>query len=187
MALSQPVRRKHRHTRGIEIRGYEREDGLWDIEGVISDHKPEAYGRMEERRADGMVHKMWVRLTVDTDFLIHEAESWSEVTPYGICKDVNANFDALAGLKIGPGFNREARERIGGTLGCTHIVELLPQMATAAMQTIWPIKDTMGGDGRPDSKPPILNTCHAWAEYSPAVEKRFPAFHNPDSKLPRAG
>lgn len=187
MALSPPVKRKHRHTRGIEIRGYEREDGLWDIEGVISDHKPEAYGTMEERRPDGMVHKMWVRLTVDTDFLIHEAESWSEITPYGICKEVNANFEALAGLRIGPGFNRKSRERVGGTLGCTHIVELLPQMATTAMQTIWPAKNAMGGGEDAQGRPAILNTCHSWAEYSPEVARRFPRHYRPDSKLPRAG
>lgn len=186
MGLSKPVKRKHRHTRAIDIHGYEREDGLWDIEGVISDHKPEPYGQMEERRPDGMVHKMWVRLTVDTDFLIHEAESWSEITPYSMCKDVNPNFEALAGLRIGPGFNRKARELVGGTLGCTHIVELLPQMATAAMQTIWPVKGEPG-EGRADGAPGILNTCHAWAEYSPAVAKRYPKFYRPDSKLPRAG
>lgn len=178
MALSPPVKRKHRHTRAIEIRGYEREDGLWDMEGMISDHKPEPYGDMKERRDDGMVHKMHIRLTVDTDFLIHAAESWSEITPYSLCADVNPNFAALAGLRIGPGFNRKARERVGGTAGCTHIVELLPQMATATMQTIWPIKDAMAAADR-TGKPGILNTCHAWADYSPVVKRYYPEFHVP--------
>lgn len=178
MALSPPVKRKHRHTRAIEIRGYEREDGLWDMEGIISDHKPEPYGDMKERRDDGMVHKMHLRLTVDTDFLIHAAESWSEITPYSMCADVNPNFAALAGLRIGPGFNRQARERVGGTAGCTHIVELLPQMATATMQTIWPIKDAMAAADR-TGKPGIINTCHAWADYSPVVKRYYPEFHVP--------
>jgi hypothetical protein len=178
MALSPPVNRKHRHTRAIEIRGYEREDGLWDMEGMISDHKPEAYGEMSERRDDGMVHKMHIRLTVDTDFLIHAAESWSEITPYRMCGEVNPNFAALAGLTIGPGFNRKARERVGGTSGCTHIVELLPQMATATMQTIWPIKDAMAAADR-TGKPGIINTCHAWADYSPVVKRYYPDFYVP--------
>jgi len=183
MALSPPVARKHRHTRAIEINGYEREDGLWDMEGMISDYKPEPYGDMQERRDDGMVHKMHVRLTVDTDFLIHEAESFSEITPYGLCSEINPNFSRLAGLTIGPGFNRKARERIGGTAGCTHIVELLPQMATATMQTIWPVRDALSDASNPDGKPGILNTCHAWAEYSPVVQRNYPEFYVP---LPEA-
>jgi hypothetical protein len=175
MALSEPAKRAHRHTRTIEIRGYEREDGLWDMEGMISDHKPVPYGNMSERRDDGMVHKMWLRLTVDTDMLIHAAEAWSEITPYSMCTEVAPNFAALAGLRIGPGFNRKARERVGGTAGCTHIVELLPQMATATMQTIWPIKNMDGK--KPDGRPGILNTCHAWADYSPVLKERYPDFY----------
>ncbi|WP_416896939.1 MAG: DUF2889 domain-containing protein [Minwuia sp.] len=186
MALSPPVKRKHLHTRSIEINGYEREDGLWDMEGSISDYKPVAYGKMEERRDDGMVHKMHVRLTIDMDFVIRKAEAWSEITPYEICKEVNPNFSALEGLRIGPGFNRKARERVGGTAGCTHIVELLPQMGTATMQTLWPVIDAMGSTGESERRPSILNTCHSWAEYSPVVEKRYPRFYRPKPEDPEA-
>lgn len=186
MALSPPVQRKLRHTRAIEITGYEREDGLWDMEGVISDHKPVPYGDMSERREDGMVHKMHVRLTVDTDFMIHAAEAWSEITPYSICGDTNPDFSRLAGLRIGPGFNRKARERVGGVAGCTHIVELLPQMATATMQTLWPIKDAMSKSGK-TGRPGILNTCHAWSESSPVVQEKYPDFYRPASEAAAAG
>lgn len=173
MALPEPVKRIHRHTRAIDIRGYEREDGLWDIEGVISDHKPEHYGHMDERRADGMVHKMWIRMTIDTEFLIHDVAAWSEITPYLTCQEVAPNFKALIGLRIGPGFNRKCKERVGGTRGCTHMVELLPQMATTAMQTIWPLRFTPPGE-KPKMTPGLLNTCHSWADYSPVVAERFP-------------
>ncbi|WP_417519984.1 DUF2889 domain-containing protein [Minwuia sp.] len=179
MALSPPVKRVHRHTRAIDIRGYEREDGLWDMEGTISDHKPTAYGVMEERREDGMVHTMHLRLTVDTDFLIHAAELHSEVTPHRMCTEVEPNFGALAGLRIGPGFNRKARERIGGTAGCTHVVELLPQMATATMQTIWPIRNYMAPSDKDGGKPGVLNTCHTWSESSPVVARQYPEFYRP--------
>ena len=39
MQLSKASRRKHIHTRRIECLGYERDDGLWDIEGQITDTK----------------------------------------------------------------------------------------------------------------------------------------------------
>ena len=46
------------------------------------------------------------------------------------------------------------------------------------MQTIWPIKDAMAAADR-TGKPGILNTCHAWADYSPVVKRYYPEFHVP--------
>ena len=51
-------------------------------------------------------------------------------TPYAICSSVAPSFTRLAGLQIKPGFLKEAAKRVGGTLGCTHLRELLQQMAT---------------------------------------------------------
>ncbi len=39
MPLSPPVKRVQKHTREVKCFGYEREDGLWDIEGRIADTK----------------------------------------------------------------------------------------------------------------------------------------------------
>ena len=39
MPLPNPVPRKLMHTRAIECNGYEREDGLWDIEAHLTDTK----------------------------------------------------------------------------------------------------------------------------------------------------
>ena len=39
MALSAPATRKLIHKRSVECHGYERSDGLWDIEGHITDVK----------------------------------------------------------------------------------------------------------------------------------------------------
>ena len=53
MPLSQPAPRKLMHNRVIECRGYEREDGLWDIEGHLVDTKPYA----TTARDTGQAHK----------------------------------------------------------------------------------------------------------------------------------
>ena len=37
MPLSPPVGRQHLHTRRVTCQGFFREDGLWDIEGRITD------------------------------------------------------------------------------------------------------------------------------------------------------
>ena len=39
MPLSPPAPREPIHTRAIDLRGYRREDGLWDIEGHLTDVK----------------------------------------------------------------------------------------------------------------------------------------------------
>lgn len=39
MPLSPPEPREHIHSRDIILRGYRREDGLWDIEAHLTDTK----------------------------------------------------------------------------------------------------------------------------------------------------
>ena len=43
MPLSPPVEREPIHTRKVTCRGYLRQDGLWDVEGHMTDQKSYAY------------------------------------------------------------------------------------------------------------------------------------------------
>jgi hypothetical protein len=170
LALSEPVAREEFHTRRLEIKGYRRSDGLWDIEGHLTDSRPFAH---EGRAAGEPIHDLWVRLTIDAAFLVHKAEAFTERGPYDACPLTNAGFAALAGLRIGPGWNRQARERVGGRTGCTHLYEMLGQMATAAMQTLWGAEE---GEirRRPDGRPSVVDTCYAWRADGPVVQRSYP-------------
>ena len=83
--------------------------------------------------------------------------------------------------------------RVGGTVGCTHLRELLQQMATTAFQTINSAKTRreMTAEGSLDNRPgsdafdkritekwdggnKILNTCLAYDEKGPLVRRRWP-------------
>ena len=70
MPLSPPVGRQHLHTRRVICQGFFREDGLWDIEGRITDEK--TYEHANEWRgplpAGEFVHDMSIRLTLDHRF-----------------------------------------------------------------------------------------------------------------------
>ena len=72
MPLSPPVRRQHLHTRRVTCQGFFREDGLWDIEGRITDTK--SYEHANEWRGalkpGELVHDMSIRLTLDHKFTI---------------------------------------------------------------------------------------------------------------------
>lgn len=182
MPLTPPVNREHMHTRQIECRGFLRHDGLWDIEATLSDTKGYAFDSQwrGEISAGEPVHGMEMRLTVDDGYLIHEVEAVTDHSPFPVCPSITSNFQRLKGLRVTGGFSRKAREFVGGTKGCTHLLHLLQVMATVAFQTIRP----RGKDGnrieRPpegDSRSPIINSCHAWAEQGEAVRQWFPKFY----------
>lgn len=74
MPLSSPAPRTARHVRRVTYQGYEREDGLWDIEGELHDSKPQDLPSLRYpdgvRRAGEPIHHLWLRVTVDLS-LIH--------------------------------------------------------------------------------------------------------------------
>ena len=194
MPLSQPAERELLHSRDIEIRGYRRSDGLYDIEAQLTDTKSQGFANRDRGyiEAGEPVHGMWLRLTVDEEKTIIASEAASDYTPYAICPAAAPNFARLAGLRIKPGFLKEAVKRVGGTIGCTHLRELLQQMATTVFQTIDPARarrdvaadgdvEKRGSDrfdariaARMGGPPAILNTCIAYGTDSPVVQRRLP-------------
>jgi hypothetical protein len=125
---------------------------------------------------------MWVRMTVGEDMVIRACEAVSDFTPYAICPQAAPNFAALAGVSIGPGFNRAVKEKVGGVLGCTHLREVLAQMATVAFQTIGPMRwrkaraAREAAIARGETPPPArravpLGSCYAYAPDSPVVRR----------------
>src|SRR5579872_2480744 len=194
MPLSPSPERELLHSRDIILRGYRRADGLYDIEAQLTDTK--SYGSANRDRgyieAGEPIHGMWLRLTVDEQRCIVACEAASDYTPYAICPTAAPNFSRLAGLYIKPGFLKEAQKRIGGAAGCTHLRELLQQMATTAYQTIDPARarrealaagevDKPGSDrldvrisAKMGGAPAILNTCIAYGTDSPVVQRRWP-------------
>jgi hypothetical protein len=168
------------HTRSIECRGYEREDGLWDIEAHMTDvktyrHERAAGGRARE--AGEPVHDMWIRLTIDLDMRIHDATALTDQGPYPICGDIVPNFKRLTGVTIGAGWQRKTRELLGGINGCTHLRELLGPLATTAFQATGRAR-TERMAGKPLARKPYqLNGCHVYKDDSAAVLQRWPQFY----------
>ena len=184
MPLTPAAPRKHIHTREIHFAGYEREDGLFDIEAHMTDTKTYSFGNdwRGEISPGQALHEMLVRVTVDDAFIVTNVEASTENSPFQMCPDITPNYAALIGLRMGRGWREGIRERVGGIKGCTHITELLYQMATVAFQTISPLQKHR--KKLPDSdtshlgkKPVVLNTCHAWAEDSPVVKANLPKFY----------
>jgi hypothetical protein len=180
MPLSAPAPRKLVHTRAIECKGYEREDGLWDIEAHLVDTKTALHMRRDggrERKPGEPVHNMWLRLTIDLDMRIHDAEAVTDDGPYRHCGDITPNFKALAGITIGPGWRREIAARVGGVKGCTHLVELLGPLGTTAFQATGRARAARDAGKSATARPYQLNSCHVYREDSAAVRERWPQFY----------
>src|ERR1700749_4484686 len=78
MPLSQPAERERMHTRAIEINGYRRVDGCYDIEAHLTDRK--TFGQPIAARGyiepEEPIHDMWLRLTLDEQMQIR-GRNWS--------------------------------------------------------------------------------------------------------------
>ena len=68
-------KRKLVHERTYDIRGYEREDGMLDVEGKIVDLKPHSFDNHDRGYvpAGEPLHEMHLRLTIDHTFTIRKA------------------------------------------------------------------------------------------------------------------
>lgn len=187
MPLPEPSKREHLHTRTITYQGFQREDGLWDIEARMTDVK--TYPFNNDWRGTMAVgeplHEMLLRVTIDDDFVIRDVAAATENSPFKMCPDIAPNYKALVGITMGPGWRKSIRQKVGGTAGCTHLTELLFPMATVAFQTIWPRRrhqarqaDSSAADS--NRRPQVIDTCHAWASDSPVVKKNAPKFYTGD-------
>ncbi|MDP6344252.1 MAG: DUF2889 domain-containing protein [Alphaproteobacteria bacterium] len=179
MPLSPAAEREQIHTRTIDITAYRRSDGLVDIEGHIVDVKPFSHHLLDSHRAAGEpVHDLWLRLSINQEMVVQTAEAKLDVGAHGICHLVAPNFADLAGARIGRGWNRVVRERVGHGRGCTHLVEMLAQMATAAMQAMWSVREPEGEtERRPEDRrlpPALVNSCYTYVSDSEFVREYFP-------------
>jgi len=168
------------HTRTVECRGYQRDDGLWDIEGHLIDTKPFAIpneDRGGEIPSGEPLHEMWIRLTVDTDLVVHDVEVCTDHSPYSVCGGIVENFKALKGLTIKAGWTQKTRHLLGGTKGCTHLLELLGPVATTAFQTLYPARIKRDDAVERTRRPGLIDSCHAYASDGPIVLRRWPQFY----------
>ena len=187
MPLSKAQSRNLQHLRDITVRGYQRDDGCFDVEGHLIDTKPYSYPSEEHGavQAGEPVHEMWIRMTVTEDTSTILLRGGDRSRPLcGVCPLAAPNFAGLAGLSIKSGFLRAATERIGGAKGCTHLREMLQQMATIAFQTVVGARArrqaAAGGRDRPvdpGEARGLLNSCYAYGSSSPVVQRRWPELY----------
>ena len=172
------------HTRTITMNAFRREDGLMDVEGHLTDVKPFAHRLMDGTRLPGEpVHDLWLRISLDDSFKVVDVEASMDRGAHDYCPGAEPNFARLIGLQIAPGWNKKVKAAMSPGLGCTHIIEMLAQMATTAMQANWSTKLDESLEMPPPEEremgPGMLNACFPYHESSPWVEHHFPKAYIP--------
>ena len=165
------------HRRKVECQGFLRADGLWDIEGRLSDSKthPVTLAEGWVVLAGQAYHGMVMRLTLDDDFVVREVHVTMPDVPTSECRGAMPGYEKLCGERIGPGFSRRIKELFGGTGGCVHLAELLLPIATTAFQTIPMARSMVAPRTAADTQvysnatSRLINTCHALREDSPVA------------------
>lgn len=189
MPLSKPKPRNHLHSRDIACRGFRRDDGLWDIEARLTDMKTYSFDNHDRGgiRAGEPVHDMWIRLTLDDGMTIHAAEAATDAAPFNPCAEIPARFPDIVGLVIGPGWRKSVIGLFGRLKGCTHLTDLLiGPVATTAMQTIHAARADRHGreSSTTTTLPKIINSCHAFRDNGPVVERLWPERFRADGEKP---
>ncbi len=185
MPLPPPAPRTPQHTRAVTYHGYQRDDGLWDIEGVLRDTKAQVF----EIPGDGVwqpgepIHGLAIRVTIDATLTVRDIAVSMDDVPHAECPQAQAPMHRMIGSTMGPGWRRAIETHLGGIQGCAHLRELLFNMATAAYQTL--PEEASSTD--PAQPPHHLGRCLAWDFAGPVVARHHPLFFRPPATKPPAG
>lgn len=176
MPLTAPAPRTLQHTRRVTYHGYARLDGLWDIEGELIDSKPHATRSLTDsnpRPAEAPIHHMAIRATVDAALVVQAIEVSMDAFPLQDCPKARTALQGMVGCSMARGWRRAIQDQLGGVASCTHLRELLFNMATAAFQTMPNVFATSD----PDLPPRHLDQCTGWDLNGAGVQEHYPQFY----------
>ncbi len=175
-------KKQHLHRRSITLDGFLRADGMIEVEAELKDTKTYDFSNHDRGaiKAGEPIHHMRVRIAIDDNFEVREAEATTLAGPYLACPQANAAFSNLIGIRIEKGWQRQLRGAIGGRQGCTHITELMGAVATTAMQTYYGIAATKrrennaGENSDNQAYASLINSCISYDEDGAVVARLFP-------------
>ena len=121
---------------------------------------------------------MSVRLTVNLQLEVIDAEAVIDASPYNYCKCVAPIARNLIGLQIAPGWTNKSKTAMGRNKGCTHLSELLGPVATTAIQTIASEKMKRDRDSNNSRSSYFIDSCHSLSSDSPVVKMHWPDQYN---------
>lgn len=173
-----PSPRELRHHRQIDLHFYHRADGLYEVEGTLTDRKTVPFRRQlcdADTPPGEAIHDITVTLVLDSAMRIHDAYAKMRSTPFAICSHAEYTLAPLIGLTMTKGWNKSVRDLLGGTRSCTHVMELMGPLATTAYQGLAPMR--LAVINAPESESQRLakvDSCYAYGASRAVVAQLWP-------------
>lgn len=166
--------RKLVNMRDVRFRSYVRDDGLMDVEAELIDQKSSDITLHGDRHVPAgiPIHNMWIRLTVDSSLVVQAVEATMDNHPLAHCPEATRAMQRMVGCSMARGWRKAINDKLGGVAGCTHMRELIFNMATPAFHSLLN-QFSAGDDGLP---PRHLGQCHGWDFNGPGVAEHYPEF-----------
>ena len=187
----QPTQREVLHFRAIEMTGSRRPDGLYEVEGRVTDRKTTRMGPMLSGRiVEPMepLHDMGVRIVFDEDLTVHDVDTFTDASPHGRpCAEGGASLQTLKGLSMKKGWGKAVRDRLSGARSCTHLMELLGPLATVAFQTLAALRVERARQAGVPLRRTRVDTCYALAADGDLVKTYIPDLYRPRAETPPHG
>ena len=174
--------REEVHFRRIDMHGYRRSDGLFEVEGRVIDRKPCAFTPVSGGAivpAGQPLHDMGVRIVFDEQMVVRDVQTFTNAAPYAICPEGGRALQGLKGLRITPGWSRTVRDLLAGPNSCRHLLDLLSPMATTAFQALSELRRNQPEPLDADGRPRKIDSCYAYAAERELVLRRWPRYHRP--------
>lgn len=175
--------RKLLHSRSIEMCGYQRSDGLYEVEGRLRDRKPYDFiplvhsGRFVP--ANESIHEMYVKLVYDERLVVREIDSNTLAAPYANCHEGGTALQSVVGLAMSSGWSKEVKKRLGASRCCTHLMEMLIPMATTAYQSLSLASKTQPERVDSTGRPKKIDSCYAYSAQGALVQRQWPEYFRP--------
>lgn len=180
MSLSaSTVTRTPLHKRSITVEVFERTDGLWDLDAELVDVKAYSFplANGSEHPAGQPVHHMLLRITINNEYTIVDADVHYEAAPYAVCDTIAQSYQKLVGLNLVRGFRHEVRARLAGKHGCTHMTELTNVLPTAAIQGVGARQNRFNTRQEQKTRPFYIDGCHALRADGEVVRDFYPKWY----------
>ena len=176
------ITREEIHHRQIDMRGYRRSDGLFEVTACLADRKTRDFtppGGTRTVAALAPIHDLGVTLVFDVDMIVRAVSTFIRSHPYAQCPGGGDTLQALVGLRIGAGWNSEVRKRLPSCDTCTHLKEILGPVATAAYQTMVGVRPSSLNYRDDNGKPLKIDSCYAYGAPRDLVKRLWPEYHQP--------
>jgi hypothetical protein len=161
------------HRLDLSMQAYRREDGLHDLEVVLTDVKPHTFSSSKRVFLAGVpVHRMTLCVTIDDSCNIVRVAADMPSTPFpGVCPAAVERMQCLVGCNLWKGFSRELTTQLGPADRCSHLVMMAKQLPALAVQALMHREPVSG------QRPLKIDGCHAWQASGVLVKEHLPEWY----------